>query len=601
MRKTSLGFVLLALLLAGYAEERMMHLSAGQTHSQPENKHVSHNTNVAKLEYELAELHAKLQEISAEQQKQQEAIFEEAPLPPVVYGAVPPAIRLRWTSMQAALMIYYNAVRPTEKLDSRYDMFSFGAATGWMAMAKELVQGNLAGAFKGDLIDIVDRIQSGHLAQTNHALNQCAESAQKFIALTETSNIIKGIVTIGVTALIKEAADLKSVLGSTGTEAIEQVKFETVDMGKSVLVELLNPPSPAQAQIIQEQRSVAVRLADAGNATARVGVDALVGVLTLGILPLSGWVLGRVVRGVESIWSREQALYACILGGFAAMTEGFGIHSSVGAQGVQYLVKDHEQVVLGSGELSDLLFTAMTEYHDPSVTSPLRGIVSSEDLYQALKAEFSISSKVKTVATVATGVGSGISETIRQYALGNDYEAVSKMIGTSLVAFLKNFFWKEVFTKVTQGLLPLDQAGLVKDLVVTGAVPYVPVYTRYHRVQAPPADPSITPSHSPTPSASPSFDPNPPVTDYAEGKEYADSYGCGEETRKCWTYCFSFFKNWSMTSGAWCYAPDPEAHKEGIQLSCETKRDCYNALARMWPTFKSIPCAGACTENHWDE
>jgi len=471
-----------------------------------------------------------------------------------IFVAVPSAVRARWLQMRQALREYYTTVHDSLTLDSRFTVFSSSSNSKLVSVLKSLVQLDVASMFQDRMVSVGKDLRAGKLNTAQSAIDSCTEANKLFTAVYEASSTAKGLINTLTGGLGEGIGDITLAVSRVSDEVIETMLFETAQAEVSVIDALVHSDDDDDIKPAVLPETLAV---DITNATVSVAIDITYSILTLGIGPLIGFVADRIVKSVEIGWQRDKEIASCMLGAFGAMSEGLGVMSSVGAQGVQYRVKSEADLVINAGKFTDLLERALAEYKkNPS--SATSGIISSEDVYAILNEDFKVVSKFKNVADILSGPASGVSSTIRQYANGNEYEKAAKFAGVSLVSFTTNTFWREFFLTVTNGEVPLANAGFFNNLVVTGNVAYKPLYERFGHKH-----------------------------DYGVDGEYQGSYGC-DTNSQCWVYCGADWKG-----GEWCYSQDPYSTAKSRQ-KCRTKQDCYNEISPIWGAFKDIPCASTC-------
>eukprot|EP00301_Raphidiophrys_heterophryoidea_P008046 c13036_g1_i1.p1 GENE.c13036_g1_i1~~c13036_g1_i1.p1 ORF type:complete len:623 (+),score=159.59 c13036_g1_i1:35-1870(+) len=483
-------------------------------------------------------------------------ILEEPTTPSTRTVTVPAEIRERWEAMQSELTTYYTAKRSSVTLDTKFNLFAPAATKSWVGVIKSLVTLELADTFQDFMGNFETDLLAGKLFSADKAMGKCKEASTAFLSVAQASSVTKGIINAVSMGVADSVSNVTTAFASVADELVTTLTFESIQLGSSLLTTVLDQADKAGPSA----RSGASIAVNATDTTARVAGDVTYGIVTLGIGPLIGFLTGKVIEGIEMSWIKDKQTAACILGAFAAVSESLGVRSSVGAQGVQYRVTSEEALLPDSGKFTALMLRAKKEF---DVHAPGQGIISSEDVYDLLEEDFQVISKFHNAADILKGPGSGISDTIRQYANGNEFEKSSKYAGANLVAFLKNTFWKEMFQAVTQGSLPLIKAGFLKNVVVSGNTKYKTLYARFGRIH-----------------------------DYGPGGEYDKSYDCevDKSTGKgeCWVYCGADWKG-----GEWCYTQDPTSESK-MRLPCTRKKDCYDAVTKAWPAFQDIKCGSTC-------
>eukprot|EP00301_Raphidiophrys_heterophryoidea_P008047 c13036_g1_i2.p1 GENE.c13036_g1_i2~~c13036_g1_i2.p1 ORF type:complete len:615 (+),score=144.65 c13036_g1_i2:35-1846(+) len=471
---------------------------------------------------------------------------------PTTTVAVPAEIRERWEDMRANLREYYTAKRSSVTLDTKFNLFAPAVTKSWVRVIMSMVNLDFGRSFQGFMRTYETELLAGELFSADLAMEKCKESSTTFLSVSQASSITKGIINAVSMGVADSVSNATTIGASIADEIVSSLSFESIELGSSLLTTVL-----AEADKGSRFASVAINATDTA---AGVAGDIVYGIATLGLGPLIGFLTGKVIEGIEMTWIKDRQTAACILGAFAAVSESLGVRSSVGAQGVQYRVTSEEALLPDSGKFTALMLRAKKEF---DVHAPGQGIISSEDVYDLLEEDFQVISKFHNAADILSGPGSGISETIRQYANGNEFEKATKYAGANLVAFLKNTFWKQMFLAVTQGSLEMSKAGFLKNVFVSGNLKYRTLYSRFGRIH-----------------------------DYGPGGKYEHSYGCQVDAftgnSECWVYCGA---DWF--GGEWCFTQDPTSESK-MRLPCTRKKDCYDAVTRAWPAFQDIKCGSTC-------
>eukprot|EP00301_Raphidiophrys_heterophryoidea_P019624 c4520_g1_i1.p1 GENE.c4520_g1_i1~~c4520_g1_i1.p1 ORF type:complete len:603 (+),score=167.07 c4520_g1_i1:45-1811(+) len=576
--RSTLGFVFAVLVLTAQAEDRVLNSDASRYHFGPHNAHTySHNTlepanfnrmlveDLQTLQADLESLMRQLEQgdLSGlggvqhhdQQQQQQQQHQQHQELEQPGYVPVPAEVRVRWTNMQRELIKYFNAQKDIVKLDTKFTLFSPSATVSIQAMISSILTLRVENVMQSFLVQFEKDLVAGKLSTAEAAIAKCEGASNAFFAIAEASSTVRGvlnIVTMGVGSGVGEVAEAFAHLGD---QVLQDVSFDSIYQGSSIIGSILEPPATGL------ERTVAIRVLDLGNSTARIAGDVTYAILTAGIGPLIGFIADRVVKGIELAWQKDRAIAACYLGAFATISENMGVYSSIGAQAVQMRIQNDDDLLPKSAEkFYDLISRAKKE-HD--VRAPGGGIIGAEDVFEVLDEDFKVISKFRNAADILRGPASGILDTIRQYAVGNKFEQATKLAGTSVVAFLKNCFWKAFYQAITDGSITMDKAGVIKSLEVTGRIPYQTLYERFNR-----------------------------IVDYGPAGEFKDAYGCkvdeADKIKKCWSYCDG---DWHGPN--YCFIQQPNKPDNTI-IRCDTKADCYRATVKAWPSFYEVECASDC-------
>eukprot|EP00301_Raphidiophrys_heterophryoidea_P008081 c13048_g1_i1.p1 GENE.c13048_g1_i1~~c13048_g1_i1.p1 ORF type:complete len:555 (+),score=111.93 c13048_g1_i1:22-1686(+) len=396
--------------------------------------------------------------------------------------------------------------------------------------------------------NVWEELKSGSLSTAQAMMDRCVAVSDNFMKIFLKSEVFQTLL-----SLATFYADHLHSAHEHAESIFDALKKEGIEIGMEIAesaAEEIESGLP-EGRHTSAKMEFLKKIGNVANATVGAIGDATYGVLTLGIGPLAGRVAQTTVKGAQHLLPRDRQVAACFLAAFAAMSESLNHEGSdpFVAQCIEYRVQSRDDLIHDAGGYSKkaryALFLNDIPEEERVAGSPT---VSGVDIYEVLNEDFKAISKASNVADILRGPVSGISTTLRQYFMGNEFEQAVKFAGVSLVKFLKENFWKQILEQTKGGSIPLSQVGIVKNLVVK----------------------ETTTS----------------VRDYVDdgGREL---FGCtGVLFKECWHRSTSS----RSPDAAWCYTRNPWSQDPKAKISCKTKEDCNTATKGKWLSVSSWKC-----------